>query len=549
MICPLFPEPTFLIFAEGVPELLYYSHIPAIVVALLVGFFVFLNARELLLSRLLLVISVCFSLWCFINLMLWTNVNSDSLLFAWSFLRILSSLISIFSIYFIYVFLYGKDVSRSIKEIFFALLLPVIILAPTDWNVAGFDLTNCDAFLFEGLWYKYYYVSLGVIAMLWILLLLIREYRTATVEFRKQIVYMGLGIELFLFLFFTLVFLAAYLIDIGLFKDSRIELYGLFGMPIFMAFIAALIVRFKTFNVGMLAAQALVIALVILIGSMFTFADNVYNIVLIGITLALTGAIGIVLVRSVKREVQQRELIQKQEQELEVVNKQQENLLHFISHEVKAYLTESQAGFAGIVEGDYGPTEPKLKSMAEYALAKVRKGVATVMDILQASDMKKGTMEYKKSTFNLQVAVIEVVNSLKPSAQGKGIDIKTTIDRHGRFTLSGDEEKIRQQVLRNLIDNAIRYTPSGTIRVELGSSNEKIRFAVSDSGVGITPEDMAKLFTEGGHGKDSIKVNVHSTGYGLFIAKQVVDAHGGKIWAESEGAGKGAKFIVELPVV
>jgi signal transduction histidine kinase len=58
---------------------------------------------------------------------------------------------------------------------------------------------------------------------------------------------------------------------------------------------------------------------------------------------------------------------------------------------------------------------------------------------------------------------------------------------------------------------------------------------------------MKSLFTEGGHGKESIKVNVDSTGFGLYIAKQVVDSHGGKIWAESEGAGKGSRFIVELP--
>jgi signal transduction histidine kinase len=58
---------------------------------------------------------------------------------------------------------------------------------------------------------------------------------------------------------------------------------------------------------------------------------------------------------------------------------------------------------------------------------------------------------------------------------------------------------------------------------------------------------MQKLFTEGGHGTDSRKVNVDSTGYGLFIAKSVVDAHHGRIWAESDGAGKGSRFVVELP--
>jgi signal transduction histidine kinase len=70
---------------------------------------------------------------------------------------------------------------------------------------------------------------------------------------------------------------------------------------------------------------------------------------------------------------------------------------------------------------------------------------------------------------------------------------------------------------------------------------------VKDTGVGITEEDKARLFTEGGHGKDSQTINAHSTGYGLFIAKQITEAHGGTIRAESEGAGKGSIFVVEFP--
>ena len=81
------------------------------------------------------------------------------------------------------------------------------------------------------------------------------------------------------------------------------------------------------------------------------------------------------------------------------------------------------------------------------------------------------------------------------------------------------------------------------------TDGDSIRFAIKDSGVGITPDDMNKLFTEGGHGRDSLKVNVHSTGYGLYIAKKIVEAHGGKIWAESEGQDRGSSFIIEFPAL
>ena len=95
MICNLFPAPTYFFFSANLPELLYYSHIPATAVALLVGLFVFLNGRQFLLNRLLFIISVCFSLWTLSNLILWTNIHSDFLLLIWTFYVVLFSFISI----------------------------------------------------------------------------------------------------------------------------------------------------------------------------------------------------------------------------------------------------------------------------------------------------------------------------------------------------------------------------------------------------------------------------------------------------------------------
>ncbi len=136
---------------------------------------------------------------------------------------------------------------------------------------------------------------------------------------------------------------------------------------------------------------------------------------------------------------------------------------------------------------------------------------------------------------------------MQPRALEKGLSLTLEVDAGKQYACIGDIEKIAEHVIRNLIDNAIRYTPSGGIRVRLEERGKTLRFSVKDTGIGVTVEDMQRLFTEGGHGKDSIKVNVDSTGYGLFIAKQVTEAHNGKIWVESAGAGSGSEFIVELP--
>jgi signal transduction histidine kinase len=332
----------------------------------------------------------------------------------------------------------------------------------------------------------------------------------------------------------------------------ELTLYSLFSLPVFILFLTIAITSYDTFRLGDYAVKALFYIFLILAGTQFFFVNDIQGFLLAAMSIGVMLTLGVMLFRSNEREIAARHLIEKQEKELEIANKQQENLLHFISHEVKGYLTESEAGFASIAEGDYEGTSPTLKEMAQNALASVRKGVRTVMEILDASNMKKGTVNYKKQPFDLKETVIRMVKHLQRAADEKQLTIDVAID-DGTYLMQGDEEKIREHVVRNLIDNAIKYTPKGTIEVRLTSESStsgagKLRFSVKDSGVGITPEDMKNLFTEGGRGKDSVKVNVHSTGYGLFIAKQVIEAHGGTIWAESDGQGKGSLFVVELPL-
>ncbi len=232
--------------------------------------------------------------------------------------------------------------------------------------------------------------------------------------------------------------------------------------------------------------------------------------------------------------------------ELKATARKQQELLHFISHEVKGHLTKSKAAFAGIVEGDYGPVSGPLGSMAELALADSQKSVETVMSVLDNADFRLGTTTLEKKPFDLSQGVRRSVAAIRAAAAQKGITLVASVEDF--CAIVGDERKIEQHVIRNVLDNALRYTLEGTIEVSLKKAGTTARLTVTDSGVGITADDMKKLFTEGGHGEHSRKMNPESTGYGLFIAKQIVEAHGGRISATSGGAGKGATFTVEFPL-
>jgi len=232
--------------------------------------------------------------------------------------------------------------------------------------------------------------------------------------------------------------------------------------------------------------------------------------------------------------------------ELELANDRQETLIHFIGHEVKGFLTKDAGTFASLSEGDFGVLPAPMKPLVDNALVEACRGVDSVTNILKAANLKKGTVTYSKEPFDLKELTAQAVERVRLVAEKKGLTLTFTAD-DASYKMNGDKAQINDHVLRNIIDNSINYTPSGSVVVSLKRQGTRIIFRVEDTGVGITDEDKSRLFTEGGHGKDSQTINVHSTGYGLFIAKQITEAQGGSIRADSDGAGKGSTFSVEFP--
>ena len=454
------------------------------------------------------------------------------------------SAVTITFLYFALVF--KRDAWLSLQRtllVFAPLVLLVVLYFFTDYLIAGYAITANGVrgfsygnlhYLFDITLWGYFITALYIYGGI---------YRSADRVKGRQALVIMLGTYVN-----VLLASATNIIGPSLFYYFQYIWVGPFAMIVWISSVAYAISRYQMFNIRVIAAEFLVFSLWTFFAVRIVISNSTQDFWVNSVSFLVTLILGFFLVLSVNKEIKSRERIQKQEEELEIVNAQQENLLHFISHEIKGYLTKSEAGFAAINDGTYGPISADLKSMTGLALSEMRKGVATVMDILDASNLKKGTVSYKKNQFDFKAAVLDVVQELKNSAEEKHLSIEVSIGEKG-FMTEGDEEKLKEHAIRNLIDNAIKYTPDGgTIRVELARTDGHFRFSVKDSGVGVTPEDMKLLFTEGGHGKDSLKVNVHSTGYGLYIAKKIIEAHGGKIWAESEGQGKGSRFIIELPV-
>jgi signal transduction histidine kinase len=136
-----------------------------------------------------------------------------------------------------------------------------------------------------------------------------------------------------------------------------------------------------------------------------------------------------------------------------------------------------------------------------------------------------------------------VVEFLRPKAEEKRL--KLAVDIQPDLFALADEEKFKE-VLMNFIDNAIKYTPSGSVRVHLAAEDGAVRVAVEDTGYGLTATDREQLFEKFARGSASKQVQV-STGLGLYVCRRLVEAMGGRIWAESKGPGKGSTFLFTLP--
>jgi two-component system OmpR family sensor kinase/two-component system sensor histidine kinase BaeS len=225
---------------------------------------------------------------------------------------------------------------------------------------------------------------------------------------------------------------------------------------------------------------------------------------------------------------------------LQVNDQQRRNMLADVSHELRTPITVIQGNVEGILDGMYPADEARLKSILEetHILSRL------VDDLRTMALAESGSLQLRREPTELAPLIREVVTGYE--AQAKEKDIQLGFPFPDVEDINVDPLRIRE-VLNNIISNALRYTPrGGTVRVGLFESaigvERSVTIFVQDSGAGIESADLPHVFDRFYKSSDS-----GGMGLGLSIAKYIVEAHGGKIWAESE-PGKGAKISFTLPV-
>ncbi|MDZ4342786.1 MAG: GAF domain-containing sensor histidine kinase, partial [Candidatus Binatia bacterium] len=238
--------------------------------------------------------------------------------------------------------------------------------------------------------------------------------------------------------------------------------------------------------------------------------------------------------------------IEDKSRQIEAANRHKSEFLANMSHELRTPLN-AIIGFSEVLgERLFGELNEKQAEYTDDILTSGRHLLSLINEILDLSKVEAGRMELELATFDLPLAIDNARTFVRERATKHGITLDVAVDeRLGDFV--GDERKIKQ-ILLNLLSNAVKFTPEGgRIGIKARQADGAVEISVSDTGIGIAPEDQPKIFEEFRQVGGDYAHKVEGTGLGLTLAKKFVELHGGRIWVESE-VGKGSKFTFTLPV-
>lgn len=316
--------------------------------------------------------------------------------------------------------------------------------------------------------------------------------------------------------------------------------------------------KYRLFNVKAFATELIIFVLlsfsliqIILSESTIQFVSNLS---IFGIFMV----VGILLIKSVYSEVEHRERLEVLRIRLEESNFNMEmandklkdldrlksEFVSLASHQLRSPLTAIKGYASMLLDGDYGEINKEAKDTIERIMESSNNLSLLVEDFLDVAKIEQGGMQYQKTEFDFGELVRNTIKDLSITAENKGLKLSSETSADKKYIIYGDKEKIRQ-ILVNLVDNSMKYTLKGKVEVELHHKDGKILLSIKDTGMGISKETVGSIFEKFNRG-DGAKMNIGGSGLGLYLVKEIIEAHNGRVWAESEGLGKGSTFFVEF---
>ena len=229
-----------------------------------------------------------------------------------------------------------------------------------------------------------------------------------------------------------------------------------------------------------------------------------------------------------------------------IIERMKTEFVSIAAHQLRTPLSAIKWTLKMLLDGDLGEITEEQREFVNKAYRANERMIKLINDLLNVARIEEGRYLYKLSSLSIEPLVRKIVESLKQEAERKKIKLEFKKPKKKLPKLMLDAEKI-SLAIQNLVENAIKYTPAGgKVTVSLKVENEEVVFSVKDTGVGIPKEQQDRVFSKFFRGANVMRMETEGSGLGLFITKNIIEAHGGRIWFQSK-EGKGTTFYFAIP--
>ncbi len=376
--------------------------------------------------------------------------------------------------------------------------------------------------------------------------LLVKKFFTVDKSYKSQLIYFTFG------LFMALLFGTTTNIVIPfIFNNFSVQNLGSLSSLVLVFFTTYSIIKHKLLNLKIFAAQAFVVLFTLAFLVPIFYAQTLDQLLMdIGLFVFVVS-VGLLLINSIQKVYKQKEelnelfhSLEKANIRLQELDKQKTEFLSIAAHQLRTPLSIIKGYVELVKEGAYGKTTQKTNAVLDNVESTNEHLVKLVDEFLNISRIEQGRTKYNFESANICETITSVVGEMTLRAEEKGLSIVWSNCRLPKLVM--DAEKVRHVVF-NFVDNAIKYSESGKILVKTEDEGDGIALKVKDSGLGFEKNDQANFYQKFYRGDNVKGTNVNGTGLGLYVCRKFIEAHGGKVWAHSEGLGKGSEFGFWLP--
>jgi len=511
-----------------------YLLLPSGILIFFVGFYGWYRVRNKT-SLIFFILTITQAFWISGTFLMWKNCGNDQAVLFWDkFLYIPAAFMSTLVYHFSLEFCGIKK--RKLLYLFYSLSIFFSFLVRTDYLIK--DVFNykwgCHSRAQFG---HHFFFAFTIIVVLFAIYNLFVEWRKEENSpfKRRQTFYLILA-------FFVLSFAA-----LGMLLAYGIPIYPItyLSIPIFTLIVTYAITTQKLFA-KVLVADILVFSILVFLLT-FIIIPEIELRIFERIVLFIFIAIPLIsLLNYVNKEVEMREKAEKIAEDFKRLSQAKNQFIMATQHHLRTPLTIMKGYSSMIIEGDYGKISDKAREKLGYFQESIEKLIRLVNSFLDISQFQMGKKILKPKKIKLEIIIKEIMSDLKMEADQKKLTLKLKKPKETLY-IKADKDKLRE-AFYNIIDNAVKYTAKGGIEITIKEKEDSILTKIKDTGMGMTKEQARTLFTKiFERSKEAQRAHGLGKGIGLYIASNIINAHKGKVWAESKGKGEGSTFFIELP--